>query len=114
MLLYPARLKVLSGGKLHFFENPEEVWSWLEIWDKAGMGCSVRSTKGAAHASGVDNMDWRKRRESQTQISAQRADISNGRVEIQQNGTRAVVVPEMAVESIEPSDAQVALVSVDT
>ncbi|KAJ1202528.1 hypothetical protein NDU88_006326 [Pleurodeles waltl] len=55
-------------------------------------------------------MDWRKRRESQTLISAQRADISNGRVEIQQDGTMAVVVPEMAVESTEPSDARMALI----
>ncbi|KAJ1109402.1 hypothetical protein NDU88_006763 [Pleurodeles waltl] len=34
MHLYPARLKVLSGGKAHFFEGPEEVWRWLEMWDK--------------------------------------------------------------------------------
>ncbi|KAJ1171178.1 hypothetical protein NDU88_003048 [Pleurodeles waltl] len=68
-------------------------------------GRSVRSPRGAACASGVDDMDWRKRRESQTQISAQRADISNGRVENQQDDTMAVVVPEMAADSIEPSDA---------
>ncbi|KAJ1188357.1 hypothetical protein NDU88_005118 [Pleurodeles waltl] len=26
MLLYPARLKVISGGKSQFFDHPEEVW----------------------------------------------------------------------------------------
>ncbi|KAJ1145023.1 hypothetical protein NDU88_011315 [Pleurodeles waltl] len=70
--------------------------------------------EGAACASGVDDMDSRKRRESQTQISAQRADISNGRVEIQQDGIMAVVVPGVADESSEPSDARMALISVDT
>ncbi|KAJ1101854.1 hypothetical protein NDU88_006918 [Pleurodeles waltl] len=55
-------------------------------------------------------MDRRKRRESQTQISAQRAAISNGRVEIRQDATMAVVVPE----STEPSDARIALISVDS
>ncbi|KAJ1191518.1 hypothetical protein NDU88_000834 [Pleurodeles waltl] len=78
------------------------------------MGRSVRSTKGAARASGVDDMDWRRRRESRTRISTQRGDNSKGRVEIQQDGTMAVVAPEMSVESIEPSDARVALISVDT
>ncbi|KAJ1211147.1 hypothetical protein NDU88_006508 [Pleurodeles waltl] len=101
-------------GKAHFVEHPEEVWRWLEIWDKAGTGRSVKSTKRAARASGVDDMDWRKRQKSQTQISAQRADISNGRVEIQQDGTMAVVVSDMAVESTEPSGARMALISVDT
>ncbi|KAJ1216375.1 hypothetical protein NDU88_003977 [Pleurodeles waltl] len=35
MLLYLVRLKVLSGGRSHFVEQPEEVWRWLEMWDKA-------------------------------------------------------------------------------
>mgnify|MGYP002804549248 CR=1 FL=1 len=34
MLLYPAKLKVISQGKTHFFERPEEVWNWLEMWDQ--------------------------------------------------------------------------------
>ena len=33
MLLYPAKLKVISQGKSHFFERPEEVWNWLDMWD---------------------------------------------------------------------------------
>ncbi|KAJ1170445.1 hypothetical protein NDU88_002322 [Pleurodeles waltl] len=107
-------MKVLSGGKSHFFDHPEEVWRWLEIWDKAGMGCSVRPTRGAARTSGVNDTDWRKRGESQTQISAQGTSGADGRVEIQQEGTMAVVVPEMTDESTDPSDVRMESVSVDT
>ncbi|KAJ1145388.1 hypothetical protein NDU88_011675 [Pleurodeles waltl] len=54
MLLYLARLKVHSGCRSHFFKHPEEVWSWLEMWDKVTPGRSER-TGGAAHqASGAD------------------------------------------------------------
>ncbi|KAJ1106494.1 hypothetical protein NDU88_003895 [Pleurodeles waltl] len=114
MLRYLARLKVLSGGKSHFFEHPEEVWRWFEILDYAGTGHSVRPTWGAARACGVVDKDWRKRGESQTQISAHGAAGSSGKVENQQDGTMAVVVPEITDESIEPSDAQMESVSVDT
>ncbi|KAJ1163034.1 hypothetical protein NDU88_003497 [Pleurodeles waltl] len=86
----------------------------LEIWDKAGTGRSVKHTKEAARASGVGDMDWRKRRESQTQISANGVDVSNDRVETQQDGTMVVVVPGMTEESTESLDARMALVSVDT
>ncbi|KAJ1091503.1 hypothetical protein NDU88_004626 [Pleurodeles waltl] len=80
----------------------------------AQLSKAVQEKKGAACASGVDDMDWRKRGESQTQISAQGAVASNGRVENQQDGTMAVVVPEITDESTEPSEARMALVSVDT
>ncbi|KAJ1151821.1 hypothetical protein NDU88_004600 [Pleurodeles waltl] len=33
-----ARLKVLWGGKAHFFDRPGEVWCWLELWDKVAPG----------------------------------------------------------------------------
>ncbi|KAJ1138822.1 hypothetical protein NDU88_005203 [Pleurodeles waltl] len=69
---------------------------------------------GAARTSGVDDMDWRRRRDSRIQISTERGDNSISRVEIQQDGTMAVGVPEMSVESIEPSDKRVALISADT
>ena len=29
-LLFPARLKIMTDGKSHFFDNPPEAWSWLE------------------------------------------------------------------------------------
>ncbi|KAJ1115909.1 hypothetical protein NDU88_004129 [Pleurodeles waltl] len=69
---------------------------------------------GAARTSGVDDTDWRKRGESQTQISAQGTAGADGRVEIQQDGTMAVVMPEMTDESTEPSDVRMESVSVDT
>ncbi|KAJ1209078.1 hypothetical protein NDU88_004457 [Pleurodeles waltl] len=34
-LLCPSCLKVISGGRSHFFACPEEVWRWLEMWYKA-------------------------------------------------------------------------------
>ncbi|KAJ1136881.1 hypothetical protein NDU88_003295 [Pleurodeles waltl] len=34
MLLYLPRLRVIAGGKSHFFNTLEDVWLWLEIWDK--------------------------------------------------------------------------------
>ncbi|KAJ1120104.1 hypothetical protein NDU88_008279 [Pleurodeles waltl] len=70
--------------------------------------------RGAARTSGVDDLDWRKRGESQTQISAQGTDGSDGRVEIQQDSTMTVVVPEITDESTEPSDTRIESVSVDT
>ena len=33
MLLYLAKLQVITKGKTHFFTRPEEVWDWLEMWD---------------------------------------------------------------------------------
>ncbi|KAJ1184660.1 hypothetical protein NDU88_001463 [Pleurodeles waltl] len=86
--------------------------SIVDLQAEAGTGRSVRPIRGAARASGVDDTDWRKRGESQTQISAQGAAGSDGRVEIQQDGTMAVVVPEITDESTEPSDARMESVSV--
>ena len=34
MLLYQAKLKVILQGKSHLFECPEEVWTWLGMWDQ--------------------------------------------------------------------------------
>ena len=34
MLLYPARLRVIYNGQSHFFEQPEEVWQWLDMTDQ--------------------------------------------------------------------------------
>ncbi|KAJ1107224.1 hypothetical protein NDU88_004617 [Pleurodeles waltl] len=58
MLLYPVRLKALSGGRSHFFEQPEEVWRWLEMWDKVTPS-RLTGTGGVAHrASRGDGPDW--------------------------------------------------------
>ncbi|KAJ1149095.1 hypothetical protein NDU88_001913 [Pleurodeles waltl] len=82
-------------------------WRWmgaiLEAW-----------RRGAARTSGVDDTDGRKRGRSQAQISAQGTSGANGRVEIQQDGTMAVVVPEMTDESTDPSDVHMESFFVDT
>ncbi|KAJ1145842.1 hypothetical protein NDU88_012125 [Pleurodeles waltl] len=69
ILLYQAHLKVISGGKLHFFDHPEEFWRWLELWDKVGpVPC------GTARTSGLDGTDWRGRGEGQKQVTEQQGD----------------------------------------
>ncbi|KAJ1205028.1 hypothetical protein NDU88_000463 [Pleurodeles waltl] len=41
-------------GKFHFFELPEEVWRWLEMWDKVTPGRPERTSVVAHRASGMD------------------------------------------------------------
>ncbi|KAJ1185767.1 hypothetical protein NDU88_002554 [Pleurodeles waltl] len=48
MLLYPTRLCVISEGKSHFFDIPQEIWQWLEIWDKV-----PRSRLGSSRSAGT-------------------------------------------------------------
>ncbi|KAJ1160284.1 hypothetical protein NDU88_000786 [Pleurodeles waltl] len=69
MLLYPGRLKVLSGGRSLFFEQPEEVWRWLEMWDKAALGRPAGTTGEVNRASGVDGSDWWNREGERTAIA---------------------------------------------
>ncbi|KAJ1183593.1 hypothetical protein NDU88_000410 [Pleurodeles waltl] len=113
MLLYTARLKVISGGRLQLFEHPEEVWRWLEMCDKVGPGPSGRSGVGSARTSGVDGTDWRKHGDALTWVSAQHCDDSVSRIEIQQDGTMVVVDPEQAVELADSSDVEAWVLSVD-
>ncbi|KAJ1201817.1 hypothetical protein NDU88_005623 [Pleurodeles waltl] len=80
----------------------------------AGTERSVRSTRWAARTFGVDDMDWRKHGESQTQISAKGTSGADGRIKVQEDGTMAVVVPEMTDESTDPLDVRMESVSVDT
>ncbi|KAJ1130956.1 hypothetical protein NDU88_009300 [Pleurodeles waltl] len=114
MLLYQARLKVISGGKPQFFDHPEEVLIWLEMWDKVGPGPSGRSKVGSARTSGVGGTDWRRHGEGPLQVAAQRCDNSVSRIEIQQVGTMAVVDPEQAVELADSSDGGAEMFSVDS
>ncbi|KAJ1146642.1 hypothetical protein NDU88_012906 [Pleurodeles waltl] len=83
MLLYPASLKVLSGCKSHFFEQPE-VWRWLKMWDKVAPGRLEESGGAARRASGSESPDWRSH-------GSGRLEESCHRVEIQRDGTMAVV-----------------------
>ncbi|KAJ1200957.1 hypothetical protein NDU88_004775 [Pleurodeles waltl] len=32
-LLFPARLRVVAAGTMHFFATPEEAWHWIESRD---------------------------------------------------------------------------------
>ncbi|KAJ1098815.1 hypothetical protein NDU88_003922 [Pleurodeles waltl] len=98
MLLYPARLKVISGEKYHFFDRPEEVWRWLEMRDKVAPGRPERTGLTVHRPSGEASPDWRIHRERQLEgTAAQVVDIAAGtRVEIKQDGTMAVVTPGLA------------------
>ncbi|KAJ1168354.1 hypothetical protein NDU88_000280 [Pleurodeles waltl] len=84
MLLYPAHLKVLSGGKSYFFERPEEVWRWLEMWDKVAPGRPEGSGGAPRRASGSGSPAWRSH-------GSGRLVETFHRVEIQRDGTMAVV-----------------------
>ncbi|KAJ1116278.1 hypothetical protein NDU88_004494 [Pleurodeles waltl] len=89
-LLYPARLKVLSGGRSHFFERPEEVWKWLEKSDKAGLGGPAGTSLVAWQASGAD---WRTRERwtDEGLFGSRGGGSPYPPIEIQQGGTMAVV-----------------------
>ncbi|KAJ1091303.1 hypothetical protein NDU88_004430 [Pleurodeles waltl] len=96
MVLYPAHLKVLSGGRSHFFEKPEEVWRWLEMWDKAALGRPTGARRVVNRTSGADGSDWWNRDGERTTDSMDQrvVDVPAPRVEIQQDGTMAVVPDE--------------------
>ncbi|KAJ1164953.1 hypothetical protein NDU88_005385 [Pleurodeles waltl] len=93
VLLYPAHLKVLSGGRSHFFEQPEEDWRWLKMWDKATPS-RLTGTGGVAHrASRADGPDWRIRKGDLSEDTVTRGlDVDPAlRIEIQQDGTMAAI-----------------------
>ncbi|KAJ1118061.1 hypothetical protein NDU88_006256 [Pleurodeles waltl] len=87
MLLYPACLKVLLGGRSHFFDRAEEVWRWLEMWDKVATGRTEGTGGVTRRASGVESPDWRSHETGRLADSCHR-------VEIQRDGTMAVVTAE--------------------
>ncbi|KAJ1117900.1 hypothetical protein NDU88_006096 [Pleurodeles waltl] len=95
MLLYPARLKVISGGKSNFFNRPEEVWRWAEMWDKAAPSRMEKTGLTVHYSSGPASPDWRSCGERRLEGTAdQIVDIvASTTVEIQQDGTMAVVTP---------------------
>ncbi|KAJ1214655.1 hypothetical protein NDU88_002273 [Pleurodeles waltl] len=64
------------------FYHPEEVWGWLEIWDKVGLDPSRRSGVGSAHTSGVDGADWRRHGDDPLRVTAQRrsAELQSNRM----------------------------------
>ncbi|KAJ1197838.1 hypothetical protein NDU88_001684 [Pleurodeles waltl] len=98
MLLYPARLKVPSGERSHFFERTDEVWRWQEMQDKVTLGRPERTGGVSPLASGAEGPDWRPRDTGQLEDAGTcgSAADSAGRVEIQQDGTMAVVSAGLA------------------
>ncbi|KAJ1218255.1 hypothetical protein NDU88_005838 [Pleurodeles waltl] len=82
LILYQARLKVLSGWRSHFLDRPEEVWRWLEMWDKVAPGRTEGPGGINPRASGAESPDWRSH-------GAGRLADAHHRVEIQQDGTMA-------------------------
>ncbi|KAJ1175365.1 hypothetical protein NDU88_000653 [Pleurodeles waltl] len=92
MLPYPARLKVIAGGTTHFFEMPEDVCQWLEMWDKAPKerlsaertGVHGRALRGSSATGGSPA--------ALTQPSP--VEIYDGRVAIRADGTMALAVSD--------------------
>ncbi|KAJ1166512.1 hypothetical protein NDU88_006912 [Pleurodeles waltl] len=84
---------LLEGGALFPDLQPEEVWRWLEMWDKAALGRPAGTNGVARRASGADDPYWQTREGGQTEVSMDRVseDDPAPRIEIQQDGTMAVV-----------------------
>ncbi|KAJ1148574.1 hypothetical protein NDU88_001402 [Pleurodeles waltl] len=116
MLLYLAHLKVISGGKSHSFDRPEEVWRWLEMWDKAGPGRLERTGLTDHCPSGAASLDWRICKERQLEGTADQVldIVASTRVEIQQNGTMAMVTPGLADGSMGTMVPGAEMIPVDT
>ncbi|KAJ1096135.1 hypothetical protein NDU88_001279 [Pleurodeles waltl] len=95
MLLYRSHLKVISGGKSHFFDRPEEVWRWLEMWDIAAPSRTERIGLTVCCPLGPASPDWRSRGERQLEGTVEQVVdiVAPTRVEIQQDGIMAVVTP---------------------
>ncbi|KAJ1110345.1 hypothetical protein NDU88_007698 [Pleurodeles waltl] len=76
----------------------EEVWRRLEMWDKVVLGRTEGAGGVALRASGAESPDWRSREEGQlVDAGTGRSAVdSNHRVEIQQDGTMAVVSTGLA------------------
>ncbi|KAJ1152391.1 hypothetical protein NDU88_005166 [Pleurodeles waltl] len=88
----------MEVGALRKQMQPEKVWIWLEMWDKATPGSLVR-TGGVAHrASGVDGPDWRTHGGSLLEGTVARGSAVDPalRIETQQDGTVAVVLDGLA------------------
>ncbi|KAJ1153343.1 hypothetical protein NDU88_006104 [Pleurodeles waltl] len=98
MLLNPARLKVLSGGRSHFFDRPKEVWRWLEMWDKEAPGRLEGTGEVSLRASGAESPDWRSHEAGRLEDAGTSGPAvdSTRRVEIQQDGTMGVVPAGLA------------------
>ncbi|KAJ1131740.1 hypothetical protein NDU88_010073 [Pleurodeles waltl] len=80
----------------YFFEQSEEVWRWLEMWDKAALGRPTGARGVVNRTSGADGSDWWNHEgERTTDFKDQGVvDVPGPRVEIQQDGTMAVVPDE--------------------
>ncbi|KAJ1127016.1 hypothetical protein NDU88_005422 [Pleurodeles waltl] len=76
-------------GLSRMFVQPEEVWRWLEMWDKAAPGRPAGSGGVAHQASRADSPDWRIRGGGLTKDTVARGSVEDPalRIEIQQDGT---------------------------
>ncbi|KAJ1119490.1 hypothetical protein NDU88_007675 [Pleurodeles waltl] len=85
------KVKVAEGSIVEL--QTEEVWRWLEMWDKVAPGRKEGTGGVALRASGVESPDWRSCEAGRLvdAVTGGSAMDSNHRVETQQDGTMAVV-----------------------
>ncbi|KAJ1138550.1 hypothetical protein NDU88_004931 [Pleurodeles waltl] len=83
----PSRAELLAAIQGSRVALEEEVWRWLEMWDKVVQGRTEGSGGIPCRASGAEIPDWRLH-------GTGRLVDSRHRVEIQQDGTMAVVPAE--------------------
>ncbi|KAJ1087377.1 hypothetical protein NDU88_000553 [Pleurodeles waltl] len=100
------KIEAVAGGSLEMAGHVGQGWP----------GPSGQYGVGLARTSGVDGMDCRRRGEGPSRVSPQRCVDSDSvsRIEIQQDGTMAVVDPEQAVVLAGPSDMEDGVLSVDS
>ncbi|KAJ1131886.1 hypothetical protein NDU88_010217 [Pleurodeles waltl] len=80
------------------------------MWDKVVLG----RPGWAGRVSGVDGSDWKNSRESQMEVSVERGASNDSIIEIKQDGTMAVVVPDLAAVLTVAPDLGVEMISVDS
>ncbi|KAJ1082061.1 hypothetical protein NDU88_002231 [Pleurodeles waltl] len=98
----------LQGNTMEQYTTPvplpqrQEVWGWLEMWDKVAPG-GTEGTGGVTHqASGMESPYWRSRDAGRLVDAGTGGSAvdSHHRVEIQQNGTMAVVATDLAGDTV--------------
>ncbi|KAJ1139743.1 hypothetical protein NDU88_006110 [Pleurodeles waltl] len=105
MLLYPAWLKVLHDDKSNFFDMPEDVWKWLEVWDKVPPEGARSWGKETGTTWGTLNSNWRSREKASPQ-ELSGGGASPNRIEIQEDGTMAVTHRDV---TLGPTDMRTAV-----
>ncbi|KAJ1160154.1 hypothetical protein NDU88_000656 [Pleurodeles waltl] len=90
MGLYPTRLCIISGGKSHFFDTLEDVWWWLETWDKVYKDKINSKSTNSSATQGPQGAMWRRKDDILEDNSLPLSTGESQIVIIQEDGTMAI------------------------